>query len=108
MAETRVHVELLACTPNPEALIYAAFRQCYHKGFVGEMWPRLLSGDIPKAQQAELIQEVLKSGHTSPIEHVQLTFARPLWGNFAYGILHPSRFSAHCKAGSGNFICAHF
>ena len=75
MAETRVHVELLACTPNPEALIYAAFRQCYHKGFVGEMWPRLLSGDIPKAQQAELIQEVLKSGHTSPIEHVQLTFA---------------------------------
>ena len=53
MAETRVHVELLACTPNPEALIYAAFRQCYHKGFVGEMWPRLLSGDIPKAQQAE-------------------------------------------------------
>lgn len=50
------------------------FANATTKGFVGEMWPRLLSGDI-LAQQAELIQEVLKSGHTSPIEHVQLTFA---------------------------------
>lgn len=75
MAETRVHVELLACTPNPESLIYGAFRQCYHKGFVGEMWPRLLSGDISGEQQAEFIREVLKSGHNSPIEHVQLSFA---------------------------------
>ena len=75
MAETKVNLELLACTPNPEALIYASFRQCYHKGFVGEMWPRLLSGEISQARQAEFIKEIIKSGHNSPIEHVQLTFA---------------------------------
>lgn len=29
-------VELLARTPDALALIYAAFRQCYHAGFVAE------------------------------------------------------------------------
>ncbi len=74
MAEKKMRVELLACTPNPEALIYAAFRQCYHKGFVGEMWPRLLDGEISAEQQRRFIAEVVNSGHTSPLEHVQLTF----------------------------------
>ena len=75
MAETKVNVELLACTPNPEALIYAAFRQCYHKGFVGDMWPRLLAGEVDPDKQQAFIEDILRSGHTSPIEHVQLTFA---------------------------------
>ena len=75
MAEKHVRVELLASTPNPEALIYAAFRQCYHKGFVADMWPRLLSGEISREEQGKFIEDVVKSGHTSPIEHVSLTFA---------------------------------
>lgn len=68
-------VELLAHTPNPLPLIYAAFRQCYHAGFVADMWPRLLNGDIPPSRQAEFVASVLESGHASPVEHVSFTFA---------------------------------
>lgn len=70
-----MRVELLAHTPEPTALIYAAFRQCYHAGFVADMWPRLLSGEISYEKQAELISSVVESGHVSPIEHVSFTFA---------------------------------
>ena len=68
-------VELLAHTPEPLSLIYAAFRQCYHAGFVADMWPRLLSGEISREKQAELVTTILASGHASPTEHVVFTFA---------------------------------
>ena len=75
MPETTLRVELLTHTPEPVALIYAAFRQCYHAGFVADMWPRLLAGDIDGATQGRFVADILESGHTSPIEHVSLTFA---------------------------------
>ncbi len=75
MPESKLRVELLACTPEPVSLIYAAFRQCYHAGFVADMWPRLLSGEIAPDTQAAFVADILESGHTSPIEHVSLTFA---------------------------------
>ena len=75
MPETTLRVELLAHTPDPVALIYAAFRQCYHAGFVADMWPRLLAGDIAVDTQSRFVADILESGHTSPIEHVSLTFA---------------------------------
>lgn len=75
MPEAKQRVELLAVTPNAESLIYAAFRQCYHAGFVGDMWPRLLSGEIEHEKQREFVAKVLESGHVSPIEHVMFTFA---------------------------------
>ncbi len=68
-------VRLLAETPDALSLIYAAFRQCYHAGFVGDMWPKLLSGEISQEIQAEFIEKVIQSGHDSPIEHVSFTFA---------------------------------
>ncbi|WP_027186210.1 FAD-dependent thymidylate synthase [Desulfovibrio inopinatus] len=68
-------VRLLAETPDALSLIYAAFRQCYHAGFVGDMWPKLLSGEISQDKQAEFIEKVMQSGHDSPIEHVSFTFA---------------------------------
>lgn len=70
-----LRVELLTMTPDPLPLIYAAFRQCYHAGFVADMWPRLLSGEISRDKQAEFVQSVLESGHDSPVEHVSFTFA---------------------------------
>jgi thymidylate synthase (FAD) len=73
VAEARV--ELLAHTPNALELIYAAFRQCYHDGYVAAMWPKLLNGEIPRAKQAEFVARMLGSGHASPIEHVSFTFA---------------------------------
>lgn len=75
MPQTEPKVELLAHTPEPLALIYAAFRQCYHDGFVGDMWPLLLSGDISREKQACFVSKVMESGHASPIEHVGFTFA---------------------------------
>ncbi len=75
MPQVKQRVELLSYTPNAESLIYAAFRQCYHAGFVGDMWPRLLSGEVDAATQAAFIEKVLESGHVSPIEHVSFTFA---------------------------------
>ncbi len=75
MPETTLRVELLSHTPEPVALIFAAFRQCYHAGFVADMWPRLLNGDIDTQTQAAFVADIMESGHTSPIEHVSLTFA---------------------------------
>ncbi len=68
-------VELLAHTPDALSLIYAAFRQCYHRGFVGDMQPRLRDGEIPPEKQAEFVARIMESGHTSPVEHVSFTFA---------------------------------
>lgn len=68
-------VELLAVTPDALSLIYAAFRQCYHAGFVADMWPKLLAGEIPREKQAEFVTKVLESGHDSPVEHVSFSFA---------------------------------
>ena len=75
MPETTMRTELLAYTPEPLALVYAAFRQCYHAGFVADMWPNLVAGDISREKQAEFVTNVMDSGHVSPIEHVSFTFA---------------------------------
>ena len=75
MSETSLRVELLAHTPNALSLIYAAFRQCYHSGFVADMWPKLLAGEIAPEKQAEFVAGVVSSGHVSPVEHVSFTFA---------------------------------
>ncbi|OIN99660.1 MAG: FAD-dependent thymidylate synthase [Desulfovibrionaceae bacterium CG1_02_65_16] len=68
-------VELLAVTPEALSLIYAAFRQCYHAGFVADMWPRLTSGEADRETQADFVRKVLESGHDSPVEHASFTFA---------------------------------
>ena len=75
MPVVQPHVELLAHTPEPLSLVYAAFRQCYHAGFVADMWPRLLAGDIGREKQAQFVASIMESGHASPVEHVSFTFA---------------------------------
>ena len=75
MPEIKPRVELLAHTPDPLSLIYAAFRQCYHAGEVADMWPSLTCGNIPREKQAEFVAKIMESGHASPIEHVSFTFS---------------------------------
>jgi thymidylate synthase (FAD) len=75
MPPVEMRVELLARTPNALELIYAAFRQCYHAGYAGDMWPNLLAGEPERERQAEFVAQILASGHASPIEHVSFTFA---------------------------------
>lgn len=75
MPVSPLSVELLASTPNALSLIYAAFRQCYHAGFVADMWPKLVEGAVDREVQADFVRKVLESGHDSPIEHASFTFA---------------------------------
>jgi thymidylate synthase (FAD) len=75
MPPITLRVKLLTHTPDALPLIYAAFRQCYHAGFVGDMWDRLLAGEIEPDKQAAFVTKVLASGHDSPIEHVSFSFA---------------------------------
>ena len=77
MKTARCQVSLLSMTPDAQSLVYAAFRQCYHDGWVADMWTRLTgeSPEIPHDKQAAFIEETLRSGHASPIEHVSFSFA---------------------------------
>lgn len=75
MPKKDLRVKLLASTPDALQLIYAAFRQCYYAGYAGDMWEKLLSGEIDKQKQADFVQNTLMSGHDSPVEHVSFTFA---------------------------------
>lgn len=70
-----MNVVLLERTSNAESLIYASFRQCYSSVFVADIWPKLLSGEVLREKQEELIENTLKSGHVTPVEHVKFTFA---------------------------------
>ena len=71
-------VTLLAHTPNAEALVYTALRQCYSSDDAAETFEHnklLFLEGLPMTRQKELIQSVFSSGHTSVIEHVSFTFA---------------------------------
>ncbi len=75
MPPVSAKVQLLSHTPQPLAVIYAACRQCYYDGFVGDMWDELIEENITSDKQAQLIEKIMASGHESPIEHVSFTFA---------------------------------
>lgn len=75
MSEKTCVVSLLTSTPNAMELIYAAYRQCYHKGYIADMWPALVNGTVTREEQYNFIENVLKSGHDSPVEHVSFSFA---------------------------------
>ncbi len=72
-------VQLLSHTPNPLSVIYAACRQCYFSGFVGDIWEQLTDPSsehcVDREKQAALLEKIMESGHASPIEHVSFTFA---------------------------------
>ena len=69
MAEQKLHVTLIAHTPEPEKVIAMASRTCYS--------PLDLAGLKDRAETADnaaYIRRVLASGHTSVIEHASFTF----------------------------------
>ncbi len=71
----QARVKLISYTPEPLALIYTAFRQCYFAGSATDMWEDIQSEAISKEKQANFIRTVMSSGHASPVEHVNFTFA---------------------------------
>ncbi len=79
MPKTNLKVKLLSYTSFPEEVVYAAFRQCYSKGFIGDKWDEIINPPLDNEKNKQkirnFIQEVLESGHESPIEHISFTFA---------------------------------
>lgn len=83
--ETKLDVALLAHTFNAEALVWAAMRQCYSDGYASELFEQALKeiqedtfGDCESdfvTKMYAFIDSVLASGHESPIEHINFTFA---------------------------------
>lgn len=69
MKEVCVSARIISHSENPLQTIYAAARQCYFHGSVG---------DMEKASyetMTDLVQRCIRSGHTSVLEHVSFTFA---------------------------------
>lgn len=81
-----IRVKLLDVTANAEKLLFAAGRQCYSEGWVGDSWQESEDGHISiidnkdghvctDKEIAGLINHLYESGHTSVLEHVKFTFA---------------------------------
>ncbi|MDR0445189.1 MAG: FAD-dependent thymidylate synthase [Puniceicoccales bacterium] len=71
-----LRVELLSHTPDAEDVIFAAFRQCYASGFVMDtIVNQRRAGTITPEERDRFLQDVLRTGHESPMEHVSFTFA---------------------------------
>ena len=68
-------IKLISMTPNPMQVMYTAARTCY-----SEQSPINIIQDVdnrlnPPQSCEKLVNQVLKSGHLSIAEHVNLTFA---------------------------------
>lgn len=66
-------VELLEMTANPEEIIYSAARQCYSEKDAYKIF--IEAKNIKKDKIRKFINEIVKSGHESVLEHVKFTFA---------------------------------
>ena len=79
-------IKLLSMTPNAKELIFAAARQCYTGGWIGDAWQEQEDGKIKvidlndqhvctDKEISNLVSYLKESGHTSVLEHVKFTFA---------------------------------
>ena len=71
MPEREVRVTLISCPKFPEHTAYIAARNCYSSADLSDM----LQGEIDPANLKKRIDDVMKSGHYSVIEHASYTFA---------------------------------
>jgi len=105
-----MRVKLLDVSANPEKLIFACGRQCYSEGWVGDSWKVSEDGEISiydnktgklctDNEITGLIKHLVRSGHTSVLEHVKFTFAIDgiSRSNSHQQVRH--RVSSYCVAG---------
>lgn len=72
MSQVKLNVKLLEMTPRAISIIYAAYRQCYSSKFAGNIF----ANQKEKLEnEIEFIRKVVETGHESPLEHVNFTFA---------------------------------
>lgn len=71
-----MRLKVMSATPRAKELIFAAARQCYSGGWIGDEWKDICASLDPiDYNMDKLIKHVLNSGHTSVLEHVKFTFA---------------------------------
>lgn len=63
-------VELLTYTPEPEKLVAVAARRSYDKCSAAEMWEEITDEEVVR-----MLQQVIRHGHMSVLEHINFTFA---------------------------------
>ena len=66
---TKLHVELLTHTPEPERAVAIGARLCYSKSNIND-----LKEAMTKEKSEQLIDKLVKMGHMSPFEHASFTF----------------------------------
>ncbi len=69
MGEVNLKVILVAHTPDPEEMVALGARLCYSPSTIEE-----LKGKIGTQNQGKLIENLMKMGHMSPLEHASFTF----------------------------------
>jgi thymidylate synthase (FAD) len=72
MGQAKLNVELLDLSKNALSIIYAACRQCYSPKFAAQIFKE---GIHNVNSREKFVAEIVSSGHESPLEHVQFTFA---------------------------------
>jgi thymidylate synthase (FAD) len=80
-----MELRLLSVTPNAKELIFAAGRQCYTDGWIGDAWEEDSFGVVVRdlkdghacseKEITRLVTYLKESGHTSVLEHAKFTFA---------------------------------
>lgn len=69
MPQTKLHVELLMHTPQPELAVSLGAKLCYSGARIGELKRNIEEGD-----SARFVEKLRSMGHLSPIEHAAFTF----------------------------------
>lgn len=87
MIDPHFRVEVIAQTPNPQQLTWAAMRQDYSEGFVWDSHARW--ADETKAGEL-VVKHLLKGGkgHYGPLEHAQIAFNA---GGFSHSTMQQLR-----------------
>ncbi len=78
--ESKLYVELLRHTPDPEELVAMAARLCYSQTGIKDLKDKVSADD-----QSKFIEKLISMGHLSPLEHIC----------FTYGIEGISRAASH-------------
>ena len=81
--DKRLSVRVIAKTPNPQQVAYAAMHQDYSSNFVG-------NETLPSEEKCGeiIIRRLLNAAHFGPIEHPQITFA---CGYFPHSVMQQAR-----------------
>lgn len=75
MPEAILKVKLISMTKDPISVIYASCKQCYSANFAGDIFDEAVNEGSSLSKQTDFIERIMASGHQSPLEHVNFTFA---------------------------------